>query len=279
MKKVFYPKIPYSYIQSIRLVHALMESEFDIRVPKEHAFKFKILKDKFSVQYGIAKKETLAIEEFKISHIKPLTSVGSIQRPLIFPHSIINYCRSIWKKNRDLSVSFSGLLTKKRKKVIEEWYILNSQFNKNKLNMLCLNLYRLNNKIKKFAGIPPKKYTIQIGNLHLLFSERGRYFPIKSWDEEYFQLLSRSKFVLCPSGDYIWTYRFFESILCGAIPIVEEKCEVYEGFAFKMMNEFIGNNMIWDPEIAEYNYKLCAKRISIPIDLINKELNNFLPKQ
>jgi len=279
MKKVFYPKIPYSYIQSIRLVHALMESEFDIRVPKEHASKFKILKDKFSVQYGIAKKETLAIEEFKISHIKPLTSVGSIQRPLIFPHSIINYCRSIWKKNRDLSVSFSGLLTKKRKKVIEEWYILNSQFNKNKLNMLCLNLYRLNNKIKKFAGIPPKKYTIQIGNLHLLFSERGRYFPIKSWDEEYFQLLSRSKFVLCPSGDYIWTYRFFESILCGAIPIVEEKCEVYEGFAFKMMNEFIGNNMIWDPEIAEYNYKLCAKRISIPIDLINKELNNFLPKQ
>jgi hypothetical protein len=278
MKKQFYPKVPYNYIQSIRLVHALMESKFDIRVPKEHAFKFKILKDKFGVQYSIAKKDTLTIDEFKISHIKPLTSIGSIQRPLIFPHSIMDYCRSIWKNNRDLPVSFAGLLTKKRKKVIEEWCKLNSEFNKNKLNMLAPNLYRLSNKIRKLAGIPVKDYTIQIGNLHLLFSERGRYFPIKSWDEAYYQALSNSKFVLCPSGDYVWTYRFFESILCGAIPIVEETCEAYKGFIFIMMNENMGNNYIWDKNIAEYNYNLCCKRISIPISVINKTLKNLIFK-
>jgi len=163
--------------------------------------------------------------------------------------------------------------------VIEKWCSLNLKTDKSKIPELNPILYQIDKKIRKMAGLPTKNYSIKIGYLCIWSSERGRYFPIKSFDDEYFQLLSKSKFVLCPSGDYIWTYRFFESILCGAIPIVEEKCEAYEGFAFKMMNEFIGNNVVWDPEIAEYNYKLCTKRISIPIDLINKELKNLLLKQ
>jgi len=65
MKKSFFPKVPYNFIQSIRLVHALMESQYDIRIPKKHAFKFIILKDKFGARYNIATKRTVAIESLK----------------------------------------------------------------------------------------------------------------------------------------------------------------------------------------------------------------------
>jgi len=38
--------------------------------------------------------------------------------------------------------------------------------------------------------------------------------------EEYFNDLSKSKFVLCPEGTGIDTHRIYESLLCGATPVV-----------------------------------------------------------
>jgi len=38
--------------------------------------------------------------------------------------------------------------------------------------------------------------------------------------EEYFDDLSRSKFVLCPQGTGIDTHRVYEALLCGATPVV-----------------------------------------------------------
>lgn len=38
--------------------------------------------------------------------------------------------------------------------------------------------------------------------------------------EDYYRDLSRSKFVLCPEGTGIDTHRVYESILCGATPVV-----------------------------------------------------------
>jgi len=39
----------------------------------------------------------------------------------------------------------------------------------------------------------------------------------------YYAKLRSSEFALCPDGDFTWTYRFLEAIMCGAIPILERK--------------------------------------------------------
>ena len=102
-------------------------------------------------------------------------------------------------------------------------------------------------------------------------SNRGRKFPIKSWDDDYFKVLGDSQFVLCPSGVCVWSYRFFESILCGAIPIVESNCEAYEGFRFKYMTDD-ASTFVWTKEDAEYNYNLCIERITIAPEVLKSTL-------
>lgn len=63
-------------------------------------------------------------------------------------------------------------------------------------------------------------------------------FQKKSWDTEYYDILSQSKFVICPSGDFIWSYRFFEAI--------------------------------------EHNYALCVDRITIDKKMLNSELKKHI---
>ena len=40
-------------------------------------------------------------------------------------------------------------------------------------------------------------------------------------DENYYSIVSKSKFTLCPIGDCPWSYRLFEAIMCFSIPVVE----------------------------------------------------------
>jgi hypothetical protein len=88
-------------------------------------------------------------------------------------------------------------------------------------------------------------------------SERGRRFPTKAWDEEYFQMLADSEHVLCPSGDYQWSYRFFEACLCGAVPIVEAGSPLYDGFRYRLMTDR-RDAAPWSAADAEHNYRPCA---------------------
>jgi len=43
----------------------------------------------------------------------------------------------------------------------------------------------------------------------------------------YFETLSRSKFSLCPAGDNKWSWRFYETLMCESIPIVETRHHTY----------------------------------------------------
>lgn len=64
-------------------------------------------------------------------------------------------------------------------------------------------------------------------------------------DEDYFRMMSRAKFVLCPDGDFIWTYRFFESLIFKAIPIIEHECSLYDGFKFLRADSNLEYNIEW----------------------------------
>lgn len=264
----------FTLIQWVRLVHALTESDFEIVIPESEVWKFSILKDKFGVSFSSNHIGAIDItNRCGISHNNPLTSVGNLSRPLIFPSTITKYCRSIWANHRQFTYSFQGLVTNKREIVIGDWLRrnisqhcqlpnANSRFN------------RVRKRILSQIGID---YTIKkkMGDFLLWSSDRGRKFPIKAWDEEYFRVLSNSQYVLCPSGDYTWSYRFFESILCGAIPIVEKNCGVYEGFKFFFF-ENDARTLNWSLEDAEYNYELCVEKLTVPKVALNEEIKKLI---
>lgn len=226
----------------------------------------------FGEQYNTNCNEGLKFHEIvNINHKLPLSSIGRIERNLIFPHSICNKLRSDWKEDRLVKFSFSGLATERRRNTIEKWIATNrnSLFLKTKIPSQFRKYLR--KIIFYWQNISDEGKNI----VEINFSSNGRSFPIKSWDQDYYDTLLNSQFVLCPSGDFIWTYRFFESILAGAIPVIEEYCGLYNGFRYKFMKDDI-STFNWSREDAEYNYKLCKSMITIPKVDLNEELYRII---
>lgn len=275
LNKKIYLDLNLALIQNLRFIHALMESKYDVVISKEDTVKFRELKKLFNISYDQSFTNSTKVTDFEISHDKPLTRISTLERNLIFPHSIVNYCKRIWKDNREYKCSFAGLITEKRKEAINRYIQLYDkgisvdQINKDSLFISLIN------KIKNRLSITPEVKQKEIGDIIFWSSTRGRTFPIKAWDDEYFQLLSNSKFILCPNGDFIWTYRFFESILCGAIPIIEDYCELYEGFRYKTFKDNL-KELEWNQEDAGYNYELCVKRLTLPEDELNLILGTLI---
>ncbi len=275
MKKKLLINKSFNLIQQIRLVHAITESSFEISIPKTENPKFDTLKEKFGVHFFRTDSDSFDItENIKISHKNPLTSIGEISRYLIFPHSITEYCYSLWKNPRRFRYSFQGLLTDKRRILIENWIQQNITAKKIRLASEDDFAFKLRNKIFRKIGLDDS-ITQKVGDLLFRSSKRGRKFPEKAWDEEYFRMLANSQFVLCPSGDCIWSYRFFESILCGAIPIVEKNCSAYEGFKFVSFKDE-AKSLTWSAEVAEYNYKVCIEKLTIPKAALDRELSKII---
>jgi len=261
-------------IQQIRLVHALTESVYSISVPTSEESKLEEIINRFRVPLSKHDCSSLDISShMNVSHTEPLTSIGKIVRPLIFPHSITRYCYQLWADKRKYRYSFQGLITDKRRKLLEQW--IESKLNRqvslpNKKN----TLFKIKRNIFSRIGLDTTKKR-KIGELLLWESDRGRIFPIKAWDDEYFRTLGNSQFVLCPSGDCDWSYRFFESILCGAMPIVEKDCAAYNGFRFLSFDDNVAE-LRWSAQDAEYNYKLCVEKLTVPNSQLNDELASIL---
>lgn len=281
MKKIMLPTINLNLIQSIRLVHALMETDYQICLRTEDEIKFTALKKRFGINYSILNGgRCVEIRDVVIDHEKPRTVFGNIERPLIFPQKIFDYCRSIWKEKRDIRFSFAGLITNERKKVLETWS--DSAINTTKEHFINSESYlkKFDEKVKKLLGIKrkPKVFKFVLDDFSIWSSKRGRTFPHKSWDESYYDFMSNSEFVLCPSGDYVWSYRFFESIMCGAIPIIENYSPIFEGFRFKLMDDPC-DELKWSEQDAIYNFDLCRGRLTISLEELSAEIRRLSNKQ
>jgi len=111
--------------------------------------------------------------------------------------------------------------------------------------------------------------------MHVSPSNLGRQFPIKAWDDQYYDFLGLSEFTLCPAGDYIWTYRFFEAALCGSIPIVQDACEIYKGFEYEYMSCDV-HSLKWTEEKALHNYERAVQLLTVPYDVLNDALEEVL---
>ncbi len=268
-KKKFSININYNLIQSIRLVQSLHEANDNLIINKIHKKKFKTLEKYFDLKFNYNTKKFYDISShIKYSHSAPFIKIGNIQRTLIFPHKIINRLILSWKKNKIYDFSFVGIYTNSRKIIINDW--LNNKFRSKNI---------INNKFSYLKNLviekTLKRKYFDSSKILILSSKKGRKFPKKSWDNNYYNILLKSKFVLCPSGDFIWSYRFFESILCGAIPIVENHCKAYEGFRYYTFNNNL-NELIYSDEIINHNLDLCLKKITIPTNILKKELELIL---
>ena len=244
-------------LQELRLIQFLNESDFKISIPSSEYYKVEPIAKKFKEVYLQDYSTGLDFAGItNIDHAEPKTEILGIKRPLFFPKCIIDYLKNNWKEKRNYHYSFQGLITDNRKILLDNWLsnkdvrVLNS----GSLNLILSSIF---SKKEKFL---------------LKSTKRGRNFPEKSWDEDYYKEMLDSKFVLCPEGDFIWSYRFFEAILCGAIPIVNKTCEIYKGFKFKMFSDD-QSDYLWNFEDAFHNYELCLERITVSQTELNMELN------
>jgi hypothetical protein len=273
---VIYPQLPLNYIQSVRLIHALAESSFEIGIPPEDQAKFARLVEVFGFAYRTDTEHCHPLTGLEISHQEPRSSVGSLARPLIFPHAILDRCHSLWNAQRPIKYSFAGLITGERRKVLQAWVDQTAPGTKTLGGLPhAVKLPKLLIKFLRRLGYQPvisaSVTKVAIGELLLWSSTRGRAYPDKAWDEDYFQLLADSAFVLCPSGDYVWTYRFFEAVMCGAIPIVEQSCDAYAGFHYYSM-QTPPTSLIRSEEQVLENFQLCRARLTVPRDQLDAEI-------
>lgn len=269
----FYISTPLLLLQQIRLLHALSESSYEIILPVGEGEKIRRLKDYFNARFSEGTDGDMVLDaHITIEHSKPQTGIGNLSRPLIFPHIIPNYCRSLWGE-RTQRFSFIGLITDKRQTLLDAWAKHNIESSRVKrfLRRARNKITRLTRLGRPINPVLPKEFLIWS-------STNGRVFPGKSWDDDYFRVLARSQFVLCPNGDYVWSYRFFEAALCGAIPVVEETCEAYQGFHYYMMEDR-ADTLVWSEADAIHNFALCVDRITLPLDLLEAELTRLAHSQ
>lgn len=80
------------------------------------------------------------------------------------------------------------------------------------------------------------------------------------FDKEYFDNLCQSKFCLCPAGDSMFTYRFYECLMCKCIPIVKIVEETYRSkeeskldYKYYLSSE---DEFVYREDWVEHNYSI-----------------------
>lgn len=138
----------------------------------------------------------------------PETYINSKKYTLVFPKCI----SGMYHLLKDVEISFEGLITLKRDRFLRKLY----------------EIYESEHK-----------------PIIIYSSEKGRQKENKELDYRYFEILHRSKFVACPDGDFTWSYRFFEAILCKAIPIIESDSPLYEDYKFYKLGDKLDYREDW----------------------------------
>lgn len=90
----------------------------------------------------------------------------------------------------------------------------------------------------------------------------GRNFSLKyNIDSEYYSIVSSSKFTLCPIGSCPWSYRFFESIMCHSIPVVDTSTKDVFRDKFKFLSKDESHSYIND--YVSFNYEILIKDFTL----------------
>jgi len=222
----------------------------------------------------------------------PTTRIGRIARPLLFAHGMVKKCRSFWLDDRPIRVCFSGRLHRERRRVLRQWVhrrFLDASVElpsqaavdrrirlRNTVHDYAERLLRGPlRRLRTYIRVPPVERRTTVRDTVFETSDRGWCHPTKAWDGVYFRRLVNSKFVLCPDGQFVWTYRFFEAALCGAIPIIQNECPLYDGFHYYTMEDPI-EALDWNREHVLHNFNLCRDRLTVSHGRLNDEIHRLL---
>ena len=230
-----------SLLQTFRAIQAIAETDVTILLPEAEIPHWDYAAQWFAFSYR-ADHQQGPLLTLEIDHKEPYVSIGSLGRPLLFPHKAFDLYRQSWTP-RALFASFAGNPSKVRKRVLIGW--------------------------KR-----SQRRTIQ-RVVSLTWTGQGRSWPEKGWDPNYVAQLGRSLFALCPAGDFHWTYRFFEAAAAGAMPIVEAGHALYEGFHYFLMDEAVAD-LDWSMTKAKENYELARALLTIDLDELAAEISRLV---
>ena len=248
-------------IQGIRALHAIQETGITIALPHQSRPVYRDLETEFGVRFAYRSHGALEAGDITMCHAQPLIQIGTLSRTLLFPHAIVHGLRQRWPTTRHCRYAFCGLMTAERADAIANW--LADHFNVVANISPTRNRSRLLAVLMHYLGISSRPQLSTLGPLSIASSQRGRSSRTKAWDGHYYNQLLNAQFVLCPKGDFVWTYRFFEAILCGALPIVEQACDAFKGFCFATTADD-PKSLEWCPEVAESNARLAAHLLTAP---------------
>lgn len=241
--KVYHLPFKERFIQCIRMNQALMEAGVRLYIEPERRDVYRFLARKGFTVHMTTKLAESEAASLDYSHKDPFVRVGERRMPLLFPMEMVNRCEDLWQQKRVIDYLFVGKMERQRGAELAKW----------------------------------KEQLKDADSLKILIedSHKGRKLPYSAWDARYFTLMGKTRFVLCPDGAFRWTYRFFEAILCGAIPVIQRYTDCYEGFHFHYMND---TELEYNHEQARANHKLAIERLTLAPDLIRKEIANHYLK-
>jgi len=264
-------------LQEIRLAHAIAETGLHVCLSPGLMARVSEVTRTFGTRFSFQTEGAPVLGGVEIDHSTPRTRVGRINRPLILPHGIGDWARDRWPAHRHVDYSFCGLLTRGRYQLLEAWLRRNG-CTKSLRPAASPSLAR--RLLRQFRPSSPYSAGLDaecdVGRVSITSSSRGRAFPGKSWDDSYFRTLLKTNYVLCPNGDHVWTYRFFEATLCGAIPIVQDSCAEYEGFRYYHLDD---RPPPWSIEVARSNFALCLERLTVPQSQLREEVERLVTDQ
>lgn len=95
------------------------------------------------------------------------------------------------------------------------------------------------------------------------FTQKGRLLEKGFFDLDYYQILCNSHFTLCPEGDYKWSYRFFEAILCDSIPVIKSADYHSSMDGFKFFTHEEKDQHTYSKAICDHNKLLFLRKNSL----------------
>ena len=236
-------------LQSFRAQQAIGEAGYPVLVPPDETSRWEYASDWFEIPYRPYKGDGPRLS-VGIDHELPNVSIGVLNRPLLFPHAIPDRLLGGWS-DRTVRVSFMGNLPKARQRIIKDWVSRQPEARR-----------------AGWRRHPGKKFVFRS-------SRSGRSWPEKAWDPLYAELLGSSQFALCPNGTFVWTYRFFEAVMAGAIPIVEQHCSLYEGFIYHSMDVPLAS-LRWSESSARENANQVRSLVTAPTNDIRTAVATLL---
>lgn len=179
------------------------------------------------------REEGLTDCNINIDHKTGYSTVNGVKVFLKYPRSYLNKISKL-DQSKTINYSFKGGLTFSKSDV-DRTEVLKDYMNRDDCKI-----------IETYYGIKRTEKT--------------------EFDESYYQLLSNSKFSLCPNWagtqwdhEHAWTYRFIESCFTKSIPIIFENQRLGKDFTKDIFFYWSKENHIYNIEIAENNYKKAIK--------------------